>query len=131
MRSFLIGVVLASLTTSPSASAFAAAETENRQQSEAIRKYMKENFGHPGMETSWYSNIVSITVQGRTVAVSTKINRQGGAKKEAAMGICGAVSGYVFSNGNRDLGIEHIQILGTDRGVVVSRRGLTDPCEVR
>jgi hypothetical protein len=113
------------------ASALAAAETENRQLSEAISKYMKENFGHAGMETSWYSNIVSITVQGRTVAVSTKISRQGKVKKEAAMGICGAVSGYVFSNGNRDLGIEHIQILGIDRGVVVRRRGLTDRCEAR
>jgi hypothetical protein len=54
VRSFLIGVDLASLTTSPSASAFAAAETENQQHSEAIRKYMKENFGFWALiEESW------------------------------------------------------------------------------
>src|SRR5207245_5717513 len=40
------------------------AEAENPGQSEAIRKYMKENFGYPGAETSWCGSITSVSVRG-------------------------------------------------------------------
>jgi hypothetical protein len=129
MRTLITGLVVGSLAISPVVGY--AAETENKQQSEALRKYMKENFGYAGMETSWYRQIISLSVQGKRAVVSTRINRKGGAGKEAAKGICSAVSGYVFANQNRGLGIEHIQVLGTDGGVVVSRLRLGDRCEVR
>ena len=51
--------------------------------------------------------------------------------KEYAKGICQAVSGYIFSNQNRSMGIEHIQVIGPTGIVVVSRRGLDDRCETR
>ena len=130
MGKFLTAIAVAMLGLSVITSD-AAAQTENKQQSEAIRKYMKENFGYPGMETSWYPHIVSISVQGKKVVANTKINRQGSAGKEAAKGICGALSGYVFSKENLALGIEHVQVLGTDGGVVVSRQGFSDRCDAR
>ncbi len=71
----------------------------NRQQAEAIRAHMKENFGYPGLETSWYASIVSLSVEGESVVVTTKLSKATTAK-EYAKGICQAVSGCIFSNQN-------------------------------
>src|SRR5687767_13807850 len=96
--------------------AVANGEPENRHQIEALKTYIKENFGQPGFETSWFKQIVSVSVQGKKVVVNTKLNAKSNVAKEAGKGICSGVSGYAFSNANRALGIEHVQVLATDGG---------------
>lgn len=64
MQHILQGALLV-LLISPILAASSLADMANRQQTEAIRTYIKENFGYPGMETSWYASIVSLSVEGK------------------------------------------------------------------
>lgn len=64
MQHILQGALLV-LLISPILAASSLADMENRHQTEAIRTYIKENFRYPGMETSWYASIVSLSVEGK------------------------------------------------------------------
>ena len=130
MRRFLTNTALASLALLATTQD-ALTETKDQQQADALRKYLKENFGQPAMQTSWYPQIAGLAVEGKKVAVNTKLKSGSASAREPAESICVAVSGYAFSNQNRAQGLEHIQILGADGVVIVNRRGVSDKCQRR
>ena len=117
-------VALLVLTITSCAGSSTTTEPENPEQTEAVRKYMSENFGYPGAETSWYGSITGVSVRGSTVVVNTSL----AAADTQAQGICSGASGYVFSNQNRSLGIENVQVVGANGAVLIHRRGVTGRC---
>ena len=68
---------------------------------QALSKHMTEGFGMPGYETTWYGNIVTVQIEGRAAVAHTDLDRP----DQKARNICSAVSGFVFSNNNRRLGL--------------------------
>lgn len=101
-------------------------EVENPDVAKKIEKYLASNFGIRGYETSWYYNIIGVSVRGNTVSVKTNL----ASDESKASNICGAVSGFVFSNENRYLGLTNVQIYGKDGQVLINRRGLGERCAV-
>jgi len=99
-------------------------EAENPDLAKRIEKYLANNFGMRGYETSWYYNIIGVSVRGNTVSVKTNL----ASDESKASNICGAVSGFVFSNENRYLGLTNVQIYGKDGQVLINRRGLGERC---
>ena len=99
-------------------------ETENPEVAKRIVKYLADNFGVRGYETSWYYNILGVSVRGNTVSVRTNLDSD----EDKASKICGSVSGFVFSNENRYLGLTNVQIYGKDGQVLINRRGLGERC---
>jgi hypothetical protein len=97
---------------------------ENLGQTEAIGKYLKENFGYPGFETSWYGSITGVSVRANTVVVNTNLS----SADARAQSVCEAASGYIFSHENRSLGIESVQVIGANGAVLIYRRGVTGRC---
>lgn len=89
-----------------------------------LREYLDQGFA----QTSWYPHILDITVSGTRVQVATDLSTSDAAMESARM-ICGAVSGYIFSKERQ--GLEHIQVLGSGGGLIVSRRGRSDSCTAR
>jgi len=63
MRRFLTNTALASLALLATTQD-ALTETKDQQQADALRKYLKENFGQPAMQTSWYPQIAGLAVEG-------------------------------------------------------------------
>ena len=100
-------------------------EQDNLSQAQAIQKYLADNFGMPAMTTSWYPNITSVSVKGSTVTVKTNLTLS----DEKAKNICGAVSGYAFSNENKSVGLRNIMIVETSGNVLLQRRGVGERCE--
>ena len=90
----------------------------------AIQKYLSDNFGVPGYKTTWYDSIKGITVQGNTVIVDTNLT----AVNAKASGVCSGVSGYVFSNENRGLGLQNIEVRGPKSAVLIKRLGVRGKC---
>lgn len=90
----------------------------------AIQKYLSDNFGVPGYNTSWYDSIKGIIVQGSTVIAETTLV----AVDAKASGICSGVSGYVFSNENRGLGLQNVEVRGSKGAVLIKRIGLRGKC---
>jgi hypothetical protein len=99
-------------------------ESERPEVARKIQKYLADNFGMEGYKTSWYDNIAGVSVRGDTVKVRTDLS----SKEEKASRICGAVSGFVFSNGNRSLGLTNVQVYGSDGQILINRRGLGERC---
>lgn len=99
-------------------------EAENPRQTEALRTYMKENFGLPGFETSWYGSITSASVRGTTAVLSTNLT----AGDTRAQGVCSGASGYIFSNQNRGLGIASVRVVGANGADLIHRRGINGRC---
>jgi hypothetical protein len=119
-----LAAILAFTIAGCSESGMKISEPVSPAKSEAIQNYMKDNFGNPGYETSWYGNITGISVQGDTVVVNTNLAMA----DSRAQGICSAVSGYVFSNENRNRGMENIQVVGTNGAILIHRQGLAGRC---
>jgi len=90
----------------------------------AIRQYVENNYGVPGYQTSWYPQIRGITVRNRTVVVTTDLSGRG----PAATSICGAVSGFVFANGNEHYGLENVEVVGQSDKTLLVRRGIAGKC---
>jgi hypothetical protein len=90
----------------------------------AIQKYLADNFGMPGYKTSWFDSIKGILVQGHTVVAETNLP---GANAKAS-GVCSGVSGYVFANENRGLGLENVEVRGPKGAVLIKRVGLRGKC---
>lgn len=99
-------------------------QTENPAAARQIKTYLDENFGIPGYKTSWYDNIVGIAVSGNTVSVKTNLP----SKSEKAKDICGGVSSFVFSNENRSLGLNIVQVLSQSGSILINRRGIGEQC---
>jgi hypothetical protein len=89
-----------------------------------IKKYFRSNFGMKGYETTWYGNIRDVTVRGDLVMVHTDLSDNG----SKARNICGAASGFVFSNENRSLGLSQVRVHGADGQALIHRKELSDPC---
>ncbi len=100
------------------------AEAENPAVAREIEKYLADDFGMPGYQTSWYRNIIGVSVRGSTVDVVTNL----AAKGQQAENICGAVSGFVFSNQNRPLGLNNVRVIGQNGQVLINRRGVSERC---
>jgi hypothetical protein len=99
-------------------------ESERPEVAKKIQHYLADNFGMKGYKTSWYDNILRLSVRGATVIVKTNLSL----KEEKAGRICGAVSGFVFSNENRSLGLENVQVYSSDGQILINRRGLGESC---
>ncbi|HEV3469089.1 MAG TPA: hypothetical protein VG148_07190 [Pyrinomonadaceae bacterium] len=99
-------------------------ETDNPEVAKRIEKYLASNFGMRGYETSWYYNIIGVSVRGNTVSVKTTLAPD----ESKASNICGAVSGFAFSNENRYLGLTNVQVYGKDGQLLINRRGLGERC---
>ena len=121
-----VAIMIASGTFDCLGSAFAKAqeESERPEVAKKIQQYLANNFGMKGYKTSWYDNIVGVTLRGETVIVRTNLD----SKEEKASRICGAVSGFVFSNENRSLSLKNVQVYGSDGQLLINRRGLSERC---
>ena len=97
---------------------------ENPALAKKIETYLTD-FGMPGTETSWYKNIIGISVRGNTVQVKTNLS----SNDRKAGDICAAVSGYVFSNQNRSDGLNTVQVLGQSGQILINRSGVSGRCD--
>jgi hypothetical protein len=120
MKRVFVGTIV--LLVSACTSTQSTAEDQRIQQ--ALATYLEQNFGMPGYETSWYGSILRVEIAGDTAIAHTNLAVAG----EPASGICGAVSGYVFSNQNRALGISNVRVIGT-QGPLIQRSGVRDSCQ--
>ena len=100
-----------------------ATEPESPAAAKAIQDYLTD-FGVPGTETSWYNNIIGVSVRGNTVEVRTNL----ASNNQKAGDICAAVSGFVFSNQNRSYGLSNVQVLGQSGQIFINRRGVSARC---
>lgn len=100
-------------------------EAPNPAVATEIRTYLDTNFGLPGYETSWYEAIERVEVESQTVNVHTNLE----SKNDAARGVCGGVSGFVFSNDNRALNLQAIRILSKSGVELIERSGRRGSCE--
>src|SRR5262249_50426599 len=101
-----------------------AAQAQDDAKAKAIEQYLMETFGAPGFKTPWYDSIKGISVQGNTVIASTNLVT-GDAK---ASGVCFGVSDSAFSNQNRTLGLENVEVRGVNGTVLMRRIGLRGKC---
>jgi hypothetical protein len=85
-----------------------------------IQTYLRENFGMPGYETSWYGGIKSVRIDGDAVVAEVS-------PATLAPGVCAAVSSYVYDR-TRSHGLRSIRIEDPARRVLIHRRSLADPC---
>jgi hypothetical protein len=92
--------------------------------SQAIRQYLADIFGVPGLKTSWYDNIIYVKVMGDTVTIKTNLS----SGDEKIINVCGVVSGFIYSHLNVQLGIRKVKILGSSGEVIVFRRSVLDDC---
>jgi hypothetical protein len=86
--------------------------------------YLRSGFGMPGYETTWYGAIKTISVKGSAVEVKTDSSTI----DYNAKSICGVVSGFVYSNRNRSLGLDTVRVYGDSNQLLISREKLSDPC---
>lgn len=111
------------------ASAFAQDQPKNEESArpdvaKQITKYLRENFGEKGYETSWYHDIKGVSVRGDTVLTRTDLTEA----DEDARHICGAVSFFVFDRTHSSLNLNRVQIVGQDDKVLIDRNGIGEPC---
>ena len=85
---------------------------------------MKENFGTPGFETSWFPFIRSVHVEGTTLVVRAKTPDD----RPVGAALCRAASGYVYGPGNAHRGLDAVKVNGP-YGTLVHRRSLGERCE--
>ena len=101
-----------------------ATQTQDDAKAKAIEAYLRENFGAPGFKTTWYDSIKGVSVQGNSVVANTNLLTGDG----KASGVCFGVSGYVFSDQNRSLGLETVEVRGIDGTALMRRIGLRGKC---
>ena len=82
-------------------------------------------FGEPGADTSWYQNILEVRVMGDTVEAVVDLHHGDRTKLSS---ICGALSGYVYANTKRHLGLHQVKIVDVEGFRLVHRRSISDPC---
>jgi hypothetical protein len=102
-----------------------ATQIENPAVASQIKNDIAENFGPTaGYKTSWYDNIVDVSVTGNTVFVKTNLS----SKSDKASKICGAASSFVFANPNRNLGINVVKVLSQNGAILINRNGIAEQC---
>lgn len=81
-----------------------------------IQKYLQENFGISGAETTWYHNILDVSVQGDVVHVKTDLKPDNPNINK----ICGAVYNW-FTFSDRLYVLEKIRISGVNGETINNR----------
>lgn len=122
-----IAITLLCLITLATASAQDRKDSEEPERPavvKQIKKYLRENFGWPGDETSWYHDIKDVSVRGDTVVTRTDLADA----DEDARHICGAVSFFVFDRTHSSLNLNRVQIVGQGGKVLIDRNGIGEPC---
>jgi uncharacterized protein YaaQ len=100
-------------------------QNENPAVASQIKNDIAENFGPAaGYKTSWYDNIVDVTVAGNTVFLKTNLS----SKSDIASKVCGAASSFVFSNDNRHLGVNVVKVISQSGAVLINRNGIGERC---
>lgn len=99
-------------------------EPERTEVARQVTKYLRENFGEPGYETSWYRNIKGVSVRGDRVFTRTDLETA----DVSAQRICGAVSGFVFDRTRSSLNLNRVQVIGQDDKVLIDRNGVGELC---
>ena len=79
----------------------------------------------PGYETSWFSCVSSIELEGRTLVARTTL-KPGDSR---TVGVCRGLSGFVFSNDGRRDGLSSVKVLGSSSEILVHRRTINDGCQ--
>ena len=103
---------------------------EEKRIAEQIRQYLYENFGVPGYKTSWYDSIGDVNVIGNVVTAKTPLSA--GPESDArASQVCQALSGFVYANPNKNLGLRSVKVLAKDGTALIVRSDVSDPCRVR
>lgn len=94
---------------------------------DVLRDYLRQNFGMPGFETSWYRNIKDVRIDGRTVTVSTDLfpDTEG---KRLASPICSGVSGFVYANDSKNYGLSAVDVRGQSNQPLIYRSDLGGRC---
>jgi len=82
-----LGIAIILLACSPSPSRDPAEATALAAE---IQRHLAENFGMPSYETSWYSDIKSVTVEDSTLVIGTDLT----SRTDAASNVCGGGSNY-------------------------------------
>jgi hypothetical protein len=108
---------MVSACSAPAPSADPAAATQ-------LNDFLRENFGAPGLETSWWPNITGVSVEGSTAVILTNLNSSG----TAASNICSAASGFVYAQGNERVGLSSVDVRGANGQSLVVRRSSQDLC---
>ena len=91
------------------------AQTDHR--TKELRDYLRENFGMPGFETSWYKAIKDARVEGDTAVAQVTGN---------AADVCFAISGFVYAPTQKH-GLKNVRIVGSDEKVLIERT-IAQPC---
>lgn len=92
-----------------------------------IKAFLDRNFGVKGFETSWYAAVRRLSVHGNIVEVQTSLGTAPG-DNEKALAICSALSGFVFDNTRRELGLSRVVVLDRDLHVRIDRDGRSGQC---
>ncbi len=104
-------------------------EQEKPEIAKRVRKYLDDNFTEKsgGYVPTWYKNIIEVSVRGKTVIAKTDLSSTL-ENDLAARGVCIGVSGFVFGNENRSLGLNNVQVHGRDGQVLINRKGIGEQC---
>lgn len=85
-----------------------------------IRTYLRENFGMPGYETTWYKAIKSVRIDADTVVAQVSPTNH-------ASNVCGGISGFVYDR-TRSHQLRAVRIEDSKNQVIIHRRSVADPC---
>ena len=85
-----------------------------------IQSYLRENFGMPGYETTWYKSIKSVSIDGVNVVaqINTTVH---------ASNVCSGISGFVYDR-TKSHQLQGVVIEDLAKQVLVRRRSVADPC---
>ena len=88
-----------------------------------LNKYLTENFGMKGYETSWYPAIQGVSVRGGDITIRTS-----SFAPQTHSSICMGVSGFAFSNPESYRGLDRVVILDSNGQESIVRNGLSGSC---
>lgn len=91
----------------------------------SIKSYLRDGFGFPGEETTWYKSIKNVSVIEETVYVRTDLMAF---ETETFSGVCSGVSGFVYANPNSHWGLSEVVVYDAGGTKVIVRKGLGDSC---
>jgi hypothetical protein len=95
-----------------------------------LRDYLYDSFGVPGYQTSWYSLITEVDIDGSWAIGHTDIYPDADGK-QTATNICSALSGFAFDQANHDLGITRVKVYGQHDVLLVRRNNASSRCDTQ
>ena len=94
----------------------AGAESEAKK----LETYIRDNFGIPGNQTSWFKSIKAIRIDGATAIAEVSTASTAGS-------VCGALSGYVYDR-TRSHQLHSVRIEDAKKRVLIDRRTIAEKC---